>query len=195
MSSPVNPLSIDSAFLKARTRVQRGDLGQRLAIYAVIRAKARIDDALTVLGLPLIQEVLSVAEESHLTVTSAYSGGDSRFEQWSLILSFPSGVRASIDIASGLGAAQARALDLRVEWSGAEQAILVDPTVVAVTVTTGMGQRQLSAEVTPLADALFEFAEHVMAIAANPEREWTAAAAVIEAAKRSQEIGQPIAAS
>lgn len=117
--------------------------------YAVIRAKARIDDALITLGLPLIQEVLSVADENPITVTSAYSGGDSGFEQWSLILSFPSGVRASIDIASGLGAAQVRALDLRVEWSGAEQAILVDPTAVAVTVITGTGQRQLSAKSPP----------------------------------------------
>lgn len=191
----INPLSIDPAFSNARARVERGDLGQLLAIYAVIRAKERIEDALITLGLPLIHELISVAGESPSAVTSAYTGGYSGFEQWSLILAFPSSVRASIDIASGLGAAQARALDLRVEWSGAEQAILVDPTAVAVTVTTGTGQRHLSAEVTPIETALNAFASEAAGIGEDSDSSWAESALIIAAIRESTGLNGSIAIS
>lgn len=183
--SSSNPLRSDPILTIARDRVTAGELGQRLAVYAAARVRAHLGDPLTVLGLPVIDELVTTIGERPLTVTALTSGGPGGFEFWSLVLAFPSALRATVDIASGLGHAQPGELDLRFEWSGAERVILVEPAAVAVTVSNMHGHRLHSAEVDPVAVSLLSFAEQAREIAANPPADWRAAAAVIAAARES----------
>ena len=185
MSTMANPLRSDLSITVARERVVAGELGQRLAVYAAARARHHLDDPLIVLGLPLIDEIVTTLGEVPVSVTAVSTGGPARLELWTLLLSFPSELRATIDVGTGLGHAQPGELDLRIEWTGAERAILVEPTAVAVTVANVHGQRRESAEVTPIAVALFGFAERAREIIAEPPIEWRIAAAVIAAARES----------
>jgi|GEM_PF-6836474 len=192
MTMITNPLSLDPTFANARKRIQRGDLGQCLAIYAVARAREALDDALTTLGLPLVQDILTTAGESPVSVTAVRVAAGTGFKQWSAIITLESGIRLTLDVASGLGAAASREFDLRVEWSGATQAILIDPTNVAVTVVRGAGVRRHSAEISPIAGALTGFAETARSIVAEPVDSWRLAAGVISAIPESVNRGTPV---
>lgn len=192
MNSDANPLRSDPTLMAAHARVAAGELGQRLAVYAVARLRALIDDPLTVLGLPLFDELIAAIGERPVAVTSVSSSATGGLEQWSLVLHFPSELRASLDLGAGLGHAQAGELDLRIEWSGGVRAILVNPTAVAVTVSNARGHRQRSAEAAPLAEKLLEFAGHARAIAANAPPEWAVAAGVVAAARKSAATGQRV---
>jgi predicted dehydrogenase len=189
MTAAVNPLRLDPAISAARERVESGDLGQLLAVYAVARARHHLDDPLTTLGLPLVQELLETLGEAPVAVATTSMGSPGSLEHWSLILEIASGVRISIDLGAGLGSAQASELDLRIEWSGAERAILVEPAAVAVTVLSSRGAHRESAEIAPIAVAVLSFAETAREIAADPPATWQVAAGVIEAARRSAATG------
>lgn len=192
MNSPINPLHTDPAFAAARELVATSQLGQCLAVYAVARARLSMDDPISSLGLPLIQDLIATAGEEPVSVTAVANRQPGGFEHWSLVLAFPSGLRASVDAGAGLGAAQSDDLDLRLEWTGADRVILVDPARVAATVTNDRGSRRYSAEANPVAEALFAFAQSARAIAADPPGEWRSAAAVIAAARRSAAESRPI---
>ena len=190
-----NPLTDDPAFVAARELVASGGLGQVLAVYAVARAKDVLPDPLATLGLPLVEEIVGALGEMPGSVTAVRTGEPGGFEHWSLVVAFSSGVRATVDLGAGLGPAQGGALDLRVEWSGSERVILVDPANVAVTVTNERGRSRRSAEVFPIAEAVFAFADRVPAIAADPLLAWRSAAAVIAAARTSAESGSVVRVS
>jgi predicted dehydrogenase len=171
-----NPLRTDSSFAAARVLIAGGGLGQRLAVYAVARARDPLSDPLSKLGMPLIDELIAASGESPDSVSAVVANAPGGFEHWSLVLAFPSGLRASVDLGAGMGPGQPDALELRVEWSGTERALLIEPGAVAVTVTTGRGVHRHSAEVTPIATALLDFeppegccrdAAHVIAAARN----------------------------
>jgi len=186
-----NPLRSDPAFAAARELVMSGALGQLLAVYAVARTKLPIDDALVLLGLPLIDEIVTTLGEAPVGVTAHLCREPGHFEQWSMVVAFSSGLRATIDVGAGFGAAQQDHLDLRVEWSGTERVVFVNPANVAVTVTGARGARRDSAEVFPIANRVLVFADHAFAIAADPPSQWRTAAAVIAAARESSESGMP----
>ena len=183
------PLATDPAFVAARELVASGGLGQVLAVYAVTRAKEPLADPLTVLGLPLLEEIIGTLDEQPASVTAVMTGESGGLEHWSLVVAFPFGVRATVDLGAGLGPAQAGALDLRVEWSGGERVVLVDPANVAVTVTNEGGAHRRSAEVSPIAAAVFAFADRALDIAANPPPAWRSAAAIVDAARGSAASG------
>lgn len=179
-----NPLRTDPSFAAARELIACGGLGQRLAVYAVARAREPLPDPLTTLGLPLIDELLAATGETPEAVTAVAANAPGGFEHWSLVLAFPSGLRASLDIGSGIGPGQADALELRVEWSGTERALLIEPGAVAVTIMTGRGLQRHSAEVTPIAGALLSFT--------SPDDGWREAAAVIAAARKSAQLNDRV---
>jgi hypothetical protein len=139
--------------MSARELISSGGLGQTLAVYAAIRAREPLTDPLATLGLPLIDELLTVVGETPNSV-AAMTGSSGDFEHWSLLLAFPSGLRATADIGAGIGPGQPDALELRVEWSGTEQALLIEPGAVGVTVTTGTGTTRHSSEVNPIGAAI-----------------------------------------
>ena len=139
------PFARGSLVRRGAGLIRSGALGQQLAVYCVVRAKHALDDPLTALGLPLIAEFSDTLDEAPNTVTAISNGRNGGFEHWSLVLAFPSGLRATIDLGAGLGAAQSAELDLRVEWSGSECVVLVDPTNVAVRITNERGTSELSA--------------------------------------------------
>ena len=186
-----NPLHAEPVFAAARDFVATGALGQLLAVYGVARADLAIDEALVVLGLPLIDEIVTALGEAPVGVTALLCGEPGRFEQWSLVVAFPSGIRATIDVGAGFGGAQQDHLDLRVEWSGTERVVIVDPARVAVTVTNDRGSKRGSAEVFPIANRVLDFAEHALAISANPPPHWRSSAAIITAARESATTGTP----
>ena len=186
-----NPLADDPAFAAARELVASGGLGQLLAVYAVARARDPLPDPLAALGLPLIEEIVGTLGENPATVTAVRTGEPGGFEHWSLVLAFPSGVRATVDLGAGLGPAQAAVLDLRVEWSGSERVILVDPTNVAVTVMNGGGIHRRSAEVSPIADKLFAPTAPLPPVFSYPPPAWQYARLVITAARESAGSGTP----
>lgn len=185
----LNPIHLDPAITTGRTVVQSGTLGQRLSVYATARARAELADPLIALGLPLLDELLAQAGEPAVHVTAICANGGTSRESWSLILTFASGLNASIDIAAGLGVAQEDDLDVRFEWSGTDQAVLIEPARPAVTVINGTGSRRHSVAVTPLDAAVFAFADAASGIFASPASEWAPAAAVIAAARASAETG------
>jgi hypothetical protein len=192
MSAMVNPLRSDPTLMVAHARVAAGDLGQRLAVYATARLAENTDDPLTVLGLPLIDELIATIGENPSSVAAVSSGSAWRREQWNLVLGFSSELRATVDLAAGLLHAQVGELDLRFDWSGASQAILAEPTAVAVTVTRYLSGHRRSAEVEPLFIKLLAFAESARSIAANPPPEWAVAARVIAAAREAATSGERV---
>ena len=179
-----NPLRTDPSFATARELIAGGGLGQRLAVYAVARAREALTDPLSTLGTPLIDELIAAAGETPESVTAVVANADAGFEHWSLVLAFPSGLRATVDLGAGIGPGQPDALELRVEWSGTERALLIEPGAVAVTVTTGCGARRHSAELTPIVDALL--GSHA------DTGDWREASAVVAAARQSVESNQRI---
>jgi hypothetical protein len=185
-TTPVNPLLADPAIAIARERLARNGIGQWLAVYAVARAKAPLPDPLTALGLPLLDLLLQTIPEQPIAVTALRTATATGFEHWSLILAFASGLRASVDIGAGIGPGQTNELDLRVEWSGADRVVLVEPMNVAVTVTTASGISTRSAEITPILDALGPFIWDLT------DPHWQPAAALITAALRSFESNAPV---
>jgi hypothetical protein len=187
MSGSTNPLRSNPAVAISRERVGSGMLGQRLAIYAVARARHHLDDPLTTLGLPLIEELLFTAAERPVAATAITSGGPARLEHWSILLTLESGLCATIDLGAGYGVAQPGELDLRVEWSGTEGVVLVDPPAVAVTISTAHGHHRESAEIEPVALALFAFAERAREIFADPPLDWRTAVNVTAAIRESAE--------
>lgn len=186
-----NPFADDPAFAAARKLVVSGGLGQLLAVYAVARAKDPLPDPLATLGLPLLEEIIGALGEQPNAVTAVRTGESGGFAHWSLVIAFPSGVRATIDLGSGVGAAQAAALDLRVEWSGTERVILVDPANVAVAVSSERGVHHRSAEVSPIADRLFAPADPLPPVYRYPLPAWQYARLVVAAARESAETGTP----
>ena len=107
------PFARGSLVRRGAGLIRSGALGQQLAVYCVVRAKHALDDPLTALGLPLIAEFSDTLDEAPNTVTAISNGRNGGFEHWSLVLAFPSGLRATIDLGAGLGAAQSAELDLR----------------------------------------------------------------------------------
>lgn len=179
-----NPLHSDPSFASARALIAAGGLGQTLACYAAIRARDPLPDPLTTLGTPLIVELLAVLGEAPDAVTAVLSTAPGGFEHWSLLLALPSAIRATLDIGAGIGPGQFDALELRVEWTGTERALLIEPSAVGVTVTTIGGASRHSAEVRPLGAALLAGALDVDVD--------SRVATVIAAARESVATGQRI---
>jgi hypothetical protein len=180
-----NPLRDDPSFAAARDLIAAGGLGQTLAVYAAARARDPLPDPLTTLGLPLLDELIATAGEAPGAVTALRGGEPDGFAHWSLVLAFPSGLRATVDLGAGVGPGQMDALELRVEWSGTARALLIEPGAVAVTVTTGRGAARHSAEVSAVTAALLE--------PAAVDAAWGAATEIVAAARRSAEIGERVA--
>lgn len=182
MTASENPLRSDPAFRAARELIAAGGLGQPLAVYAAARTRAPLSDPLTTLGLPLLDELIATTGETPRSVAAMVGGSPGGFEHWSLVLAFPSGLRATVDLGAGIGSGQPDPLELRVEWSGTERAVLIEPGAVAVTVTTGQGTTRHSAEVRQLGEA-------ILSLAGFASRE---AAAAIAAARESASTHAPI---
>jgi predicted dehydrogenase len=192
MRAALNPLRLDPSFVVLHELVTQQCMGQVLAISAAARSREPVEEPLVALGLPLIDALLWIGAEDPVSVTAVTIDGNHAFQHWSLVVTFPSGLRASVDVGSGLGPAQVEELMLRAEWCGTERAVSAEPWRVAVTVVGAHGAQRRSAEVSPVADALLAFAETARAIAADPPDDWRAAAAVIDAARRSTMNGTTI---
>ncbi|MCC6790481.1 MAG: hypothetical protein IT336_02285 [Thermomicrobiales bacterium] len=182
MTVSENPLRSDPAFRSARELIAAGGLGQPLAVYAAARVRDPLADPLTTLGLPLLDELIATTGEKPRSVAAIAGVAPGGYEHWSLVLAFPSGLRATVDLGAGIGSGQPDPLELRVEWSGTERALLIEPGAVAVTVTTAHGAARHSAEVRPLGEAILTLADFT-------SRE---AAAVIAAARESASTHAPI---
>ena len=181
-----NPIFDDPAVELAREEVADG-IGQWLAVYAVARAKEALHNPLGSIGAPLLDVVLKTVDRRPVSVTAMRVTGPNGLEHWSLVVAFDSGLRASIDIGGGLGSAQSTPLDLRIEWSGTERTILVDPANVSVTVRNGSGASSRTAEVSPISKLL-----EVWSWDPANQAYYEEAMAVEAAARRSLETGAPV---
>ena len=153
-----------------------------------------LDDPLRALGLPLVQHLLDALGErpEHATAV-AVDLGDAG-SHWSCVLRFPSGLRATVDLGDGLGAALDADLDLRIEWSGTERVVLCDPGRVSVTVRGRSGTNRSSAEATPLHDGDGDVCRGAAAwstVDAVPA-EWRDAFAAVEAIRVSARDDSPV---
>lgn len=185
-----NPLLTEPSLAAALETVRRQPAGQWLAVYAVARRRDPLPDPLAALGLPLLDLVVRSLDDAPERVAAIHLGGAGGLAQWSLLVAFASGLKATVDVGAGFGPAQAGPLDLRVEWSGTETTVLAEPAAVAVTVLGPDGADARSAEVAPVAEALAAFAESVADF--PDDSAWKTARRVVLAARQSAERGEPV---
>ena len=194
-----SPMADDRSALLAADLARRAG-GSRLAVYAAVRATARVPDPLVGLGVPLLAYVLGSVEENPVRVTAVRGrhsaegplwGLGTQVEQWSLLIRCASELTITVDVASGPWTTGVGPLELRVEWMHRERVITFRPTGATVA-SAAPGAASLG--LSGLEERLLGYAEEVVDLAADhalPE-ELSAAAAIVSAARRSAETGGPV---
>ena len=185
---PTNPLFTHPTLAPIAGEIARGALGQRLAAYATARSKRRDGDTLIDLGAPLLDYLLTILD---VPVESVLATNERLLAQspdaWFLTLRFADGLIATIDLGSFLPDTSPLNHELRLEIHGTDHVIVADPSNVAVTVIGASGLTRDDAYPEDYEDRLARFAGAMGAgEVASP------ATGVIEAARRSAQIGEPM---
>lgn len=188
-ATPSNPLFDHPAFAPAAAQVERGALGRRLSVYASARSKRRNADSLVDLGAPILDflvTILGTPVESVMATNQSILAETP--DAWFVTVRFADGLVATLDLGAFLPDSYPHDCELRLELCGTDQAILVEPANVAVTVIGPSGLGRDDCYPDSYDDRLRRFAEAVQTGAVV-----SPAASVIAAAHRSAAAGEVVA--
>jgi predicted dehydrogenase len=186
--TPTNPLFDHPAFAPVAAQVERGALGQRLAVYASARSKRRDGDPLDDVCVPLLDFLLAIqGERVESVLATSQENRSQAVDAWFLTIRFADGLVATLDAGSFLPDVYPHDIELRLEFCGTDHAIVVEPNNVAVTVFGRSGLAHDLAYPESYDERLRAFAGAVQAGAvASP------ASAVVAAARRSAATGEVV---
>jgi predicted dehydrogenase len=169
--------------------VHQGRLGRRLAVYASVRTVQCQATDLPSLSAPLLALIIDALQEQPVAVTAAVTSMRPGASAWLLILKFASGLVATLDVGALLPPGFPADPEIRFEFLGTDEALLVEPDALSVRVYSMQKVKCLRCDVP--AESYLGQGSGPRPSPGYPDAE-RAALRVVEAALQAVASGQPV---
>jgi hypothetical protein len=163
-------------------------LGRRLAVYASVRTKECRPADFDSLSLPVIALMLDALKENPATVAVSEVSVRTDMPAWVIVLRFASGLVGTLDVGSLLPESFPVNTEVRLEFMGTDEALLIEPDALTVRVYSAQGVQHTRCDVP--AESYLDQKPGELPPAASPEAE-RVARRVLDAARRALSSGQP----
>ncbi len=168
--------------------VHQGRLGRRLAVYGSVRTKECTPADFDTLSLPVIALMLDALQEHPVTIAASEVSVRAGMPAWVIVLRFASGLVGTLDIGSLLPESFPVDTEVRLEFLGTEEALLIEPDALSVRVYSAQRIQHTRCDVP--AESYLDQKPGELPPAASAEAE-RVARRVLDAAHRALSSGQP----
>ncbi len=173
----------------AREAIQHGRLGRRLAVYASVRTTQCQAADFHSLSTPILALIIDALQEQPIAITAAATSARPGAAAWVLILRFASGLVATLDVGALLPPGFPIDPEVRLEFLGTDEALLVEPDALSVRSYGKQGARRWRCDVP--AESYLGQEGGPQPAPGHPDAE-RAAMRVVEAALQAMTSGQPV---